>query len=230
MEDNNKEITKCIPIIESFQDSESLKITDSYCIKKYFPTLQNDKYTKLKIDKIGTYSISYPSDALLITQYIKDLLEGTIIQNKNIIITDATAGVGGNTISFSNNFYRVNAIEKDKNRYHYLVNNTSVYGLNNIDFYNLDYNDLSLVIDQDVVFIDPPWGGRKYKLKDNIRIKLSNIEIETIVKNLITNKKAKLIILKLPSNYDFEYFDKIIEMNDKIMNKNMCIVSVKIDI
>lgn len=48
--------------------------------------------------------------------------------------------------------------------------------------------------------IDPPWGGPEFKMKQNIRLKLGDVEIESIVGRLLA--RAQVVVLKLPSNYD----------------------------
>ena len=91
----------------------------------------------------------------------------------NLIITDATAGIGGNTISFANNFFKVNAIEINKKRFDFLKNNINVYNFNNVEIINNDYIKIMKTLKQDIVFIDPPWGGRNYKNINLLNINLS---------------------------------------------------------
>lgn len=181
----------------------------------YFPIIKNELLRSgLKIDYIGKYSISLPKDSNIISKIIK-----IHMKRNNIIITDATAGVGGNTISFSKNFKKVNAIEIDKTRYEYLINNIRIYNGDNVLYYNDNYLNCWDDINQDVIFIDPPWGGKKYKFKNNIRLTLSSISIEKICNNIIERNKAKLIIIKLPLNYDLLYFYK--KVKGVIYNYNM---------
>ena len=58
-----------------------------------------------KSDTVGKYSITKPFEANYITNIIKETYN--LIDNSksyNLIITDGTSGVGGNTISFCKNF------------------------------------------------------------------------------------------------------------------------------
>ena len=71
----------------------------------------------------------------------------------------------------------------------------------NINIINYDcikyiYNDY------DIYFFEPPWGGPQYKKKDILELYLSNIELKNIIE-MIPNKK--LIVLKLPFNYDYNF-------------------------
>jgi len=128
-----------------------------------------------------------------------------------LVITEMTAGVGGNVLNFANHFQYVNAIEIDKTRYTYLNQNIKLYGLTNVNTYHNDaikllikQNDLV----QDIIFFDPPWGGKDYKLHHNLRLSLSEIPIETICKKLFERVRTKMIVIKLPNNYDYDWFGK----------------------
>lgn len=217
---------------------------------RYFPYLFNKEYDMLKIDDIGRFSISCPRDAEFVTNVIINSLarymNGTTIENSNttpeikngssdngsidarntFTITDATAGVGGNTISFDRHFNKVQAVESDLTRFQYLVNNMSIYKSKYTEFLHVDYTTVYLDLKQDVVFIDPPWGGPDYKYHDKLRIKLTSIPIERIVKDLLHSRQTKLVTLKLPLNYDYDYFDVCFPSNEKHPNKNMIIVVV----
>jgi 16S rRNA G966 N2-methylase RsmD len=88
-------------------------------------------------------------------------------------ITDMTSCVGGNVISFSRFFKKVNAIEIDPLRFDMLKHNTeTVVGATNVNFINGNAVELLLGQDdgtapqqfqQDILFMDPPWGGVDYK-------------------------------------------------------------------
>ena len=77
----------------------------------FFPA-NNDK---ILIDAIGKYSISLPDKTQIITNLIEKHINTT-----DIIITDAMACIGGDTLSFSQRFTKVNAVEFDKIRFDYL--------------------------------------------------------------------------------------------------------------
>ena len=131
--------------------------------------------------------------------------------NYKITITDATASVGGNTIPFllTNNFKHVNIIEKDLERFNMLTSNIDInlnkiigtYTLFNESFLNL--KDL----ENDVIFIDPPWGGPDYRRENKIKLFLDNINLSLIINDLFhSNKTLKLIIVKVPKNFDLVDF------------------------
>lgn len=201
-------------------------------IKKYFPenneNNNEDFYKSLKIDTVGRFSISLPYDAQQTTLFILNKLHKKNILGKSFVITDATAGVGGNTLSFCKHFKHVNAIELDAVRHHYLINNITQYNYQNITYYNVDYLEIMHQLRQDIIFIDPPWGGKKYKYRTKLKIVLSGQSFETILMKLIHCKLAKYIVLKLPMNYDFDSFNNCINHNEKMILNNMYLVIIDV--
>ena len=174
-----------------------------------------------QMDEISEYSISLPKDAERINSIIIKECKKLNLNTKKITITDSTACVGGNTVLFCKIFKKVNAIEIDHDRYKMLKNNLNLSKYLNYDIYNDDYLNLCDKIKQDVIFIDPPWGGKDYKLKQNIELELSNIKLDMLIN--ILKHFAVLIVLKLPLNYNI---DSINEPNKKVyvLNKMMILV------
>lgn len=189
--------------------------------KKLFPYNGDiDLWDKLEIDDETVSYISLPDDAENITKIIQSHCKNINMETQNLIITDATAGAGGNVLSFSKFFKIVNAIENDTKRYHFLTNNLNVYKIDNINHYCDDCLNLIFNIYHDIIFFDPPWGGRDYKEKKNLRLKISELSLETICSKLINESKypPRLIALKLPKNYDMKY------LHDSIINSNIKII------
>ena len=190
-------------------------------LKKYFPNEENINYQKLELNKIGLYSISKPNDAQIITNYlVQVLISFNLFDNiKNYVITDATAGFGGNTINFSQKFGKVISIEKNFDNFEILKNNCSVYGLKNIEFIQGSF--LKFIPEKcgDILFMDPPWGGKKYRLKDNIMLYLDKNPIYDII-NQIPNK-TKIIAIKIPYNFDYGNFIKKLYPNQAVINKKI---------
>lgn len=219
--------------------------------KKMFPPLPpGKKLDNLLIDTESIKYITFSSVAEIIIDIIANALTDfpDVSSNKiakkdwmnmsnkqkmsNLVITDITAGVGGNTLTFAKYFKFVNAIEINTLRYNYLENNVRVYDYNNVKCYNMDLIDAVVKNDtivQDLIFFDPPWGGSKYKLSENLRISIDKYTIEKICHKLLKKKHNKMIILKLPTNYDFTYFSQ--ELSEYKVYKNviekMLIIIVK---
>lgn len=184
--------------------------------KRLFPFLKDkNKIKNLQIDKDSIHYISLREDAETITEIIKKSFR--LKENEkftDLYITDATAGVGGNTLSFGKNFKYVNSIEIHKKRYKFLENNIKIYEFDNINTYNENCIDIIDLLYQDIIFIDPPWGGKDYKKKKNLRLSISEISIEQLCLDIVKNKLSRMIVLKLPLNYDINYFKKVLYKYD----------------
>ena len=123
----------------------------------------------------------------------------------SLTITDATANIGGNTISFYLNGFTVNAVEKDELTCQILKHNLNVYKLPIDSVHCCDYLSIYKDLKQDVVFLDPPWGGPDYKKINQLDLYLGEnppINIIDICAGLFEEKKVSLIALKLPINYN----------------------------
>lgn len=176
---------------------KKLFTTKKTMTNRLFPT-EKLMDERLKIDKDSEFYISHPE----VSTKICDLIENEV--GSDIIITDMTACVGGDTIRFALRFKGVNAIERNKVRYQYLCNNIDCYHINNVyNIFNRDCMDVYSELKHDVVYFDPPWGGPEYKNHDNIRLELSGRHIEDCVKEILqSDNSPRLVVLKLPKNYD----------------------------
>ncbi len=182
-------------------------------------------WDKVLIDDETVSYISLPDDAEKITNIILYHCKTLNIIPEQCTITDATAGAGGNVLSFAKSFKMVNAIEIDAKRYQFLTNNIDVYKLNNINHYCDDCLNLLYNLHHEIIFMDPPWGGKNYKDKTDLRLKLSDKNLEEICSNLLNKQNCysipKIIALKLPKNYDLKYLYDQINKNTKIILHNM---------
>ena len=118
--------------------------------------------------------------------------------DKNSTITDATSCIGGNSVLFAKDFKNVICIEKDFDIYNILKSNMNKHV--NCECYNASYNCVKFILKQNVIFIDPPWGGNDYKAKKNINLYLDFIDIQTII-NEVYNF-TDIVVLKIPSNFN----------------------------
>lgn len=175
-------------------------------IYKYFPYISKNKHSQLKIDDVGMYSISTPKNADIISRLIK---KNFVAQN--IIITDAMASVGGNTLSFASHFYYVNSIEIDTERFNFLVSNINLYCKDNVLCLKENYMNVMHLIYQDVIFIDPPWGGKSYKDCKDISLEINGKTLESICEEIYNAKICKMIVLKLPLDYNLNKFSSILK-------------------
>ena len=56
-----------------------------------------------------------------------------------------------------------------------------------IDLQNGDCLELSLKLEQNVIFIDPPWGGPSYKNEDFVDLYINNIILSDVCKKIYIN-------------------------------------------
>ena len=168
-------------------------------LKKIYPKPLDHNYDKLNYDDEGLWSITYPNEADIVSSTISNITE-----DNNINILDMTAGCGGNTISFCKHFTNVTAIEYNLDRFNILKNNVKCYDFNNYTL--ICGNSLNYINNNyDVFFIDPPWGGPEYKKQSNIELYIMDKKMNDIIDMIPVNK---LIVLKLPFNYNFDGLNK----------------------
>ena len=117
---------------------------------------------------------------------------------KSCIITDATACIGGNSTLFCKDFYKVICVEKENEIYTVLKSNTR--DCLNCQCYNASYNYVKFLIRQNIIFIDPPWGGNEYKNKKNIKLYLDNVDVQKIINEMYNF--TDFVVLKVPINFD----------------------------
>lgn len=173
---------------------------------RLFPKKNGVDFSRLLLTEEGIYSISKPTDSEIISRGIEKVL------GKDIVVTDSTANVGGNCINFAERFRGVNAVEIDKMSFDVLKRNVEVFGLTGkVNLVHGNYMVVFNKINQDVIFIDPPWGGRGYKDLEVLDLSLKDakgrqIYVGIIVRRLLIEKFAKMIVLKVPFNFSFKKF------------------------
>ena len=177
---------------------EPINVSKNANMSLYFPPTKN--MNKLKITNVGIYSVSKPVDAEWITEKIIENVDNP----KKLVITDGTASVGGNTISFSKFFKSVNSIEMSKIHSDILKNNIDVYNLKNINIINGDSLEEIPKLKQDIVFLDAPWSGVKYKKQKNLKLYMSGKILNAIVNDFFNYSTT--IVLKVPYNFDYGHF------------------------
>jgi 16S rRNA G966 N2-methylase RsmD len=181
-------------------------------------------YMKLQFDNEGLYSITNFNEADQISKIIIEYFSDSNI----LSILDGTGGLGGNTINFSKYFLNVTSLEINLERCNMLKNNINVYNLKNIKVLNCDsvnflYADYH---NHNIYFFDPPWGGPGYKKQQKISLTLGNkylLEIANFLKDNCTNK---LIVFKLPYNYNFEEFTNFNYKLHKIKNYYIIVILI----
>jgi predicted RNA methylase len=168
-----------------------------------FPKREGLDFTKLKTTEEGSYSITRRRDA----ERIFNVLRHNMPPLKDMTITDTTACNGGDTINFSLHSNHVHSIEVNHENFEVLSNNISAYGLTNITLYEGDSTQIFNWY-TDVLYIDPPWGGKEYRSKKNLDLFLSNKRLDVWLEEILRRRnRPAFIVLKLPFNYKFDRFN-----------------------
>jgi len=184
-----------------------LKILNKAFPDKLSPTIDKKK---LKLTTEGIFSFSGKIASAELCRYIFN-----VFKTNQITITDATSNNGSDTISFCLNFKFVNAIELNKVNFKVLKNNIEQYHIKNIKLINDDCLKHIGNLNQEVLYFDPPWGGTDYKTKESLELYLGTLELSDIYNTYIHN--CKIMIFKLPINYNFNNFIKKTNIKDFIV-------------
>lgn len=177
-------------------------------LEKIFPyTPDKSQFSKLKIDYDFITHVTSPLDAKKICAIINKHITPYKNASESMIV-DATGGAGCDTLAFSKCFNSVVCIEIDTTKYEYIKNNIDIYNCKNVHIINGNSIDIIPKIQHvDVIYVDPPWGGKSYKESDLLKLTLGDIPIEELTKSWFsTDFSPRCIVFKLPKNYDIRHF------------------------
>jgi 16S rRNA G966 N2-methylase RsmD len=161
--------------------------------------------SKILYTKESQYSTTPPDEAEKIDDIIIKSLRNK--EADKISIIDGTANIGGDTISFAKKFKKVLAVEKSPLNFQALKNNVEIVFKPKLKAETILLNSSAVDIlksvksgEYDVLFLDPPWGGRHYRYFDKLDLFLDGINICNLIKKYF--KKFDLIVLKVPANFN----------------------------
>ena len=236
---NERTISKLIQEIRQAQNCISPSSSSSNLFQAMNGAQQEDEKTKLvRIDErirndlfpdahqiqdqmitnVGLYSIAKPKHANMITKYILSFHS----QAKSIV--DATAGCGGNTLSFMKHFQTVIAVEKDDCTIQALNKNISLYQSLykskvasfhcSITEYLSKWQSVSKQYPNiDVVYMDPPWGGIGHSKQQNQRTyMLDETPMTDIVVNMLQH--VPVVVLRVSKNIKLAEFQATLHLYD----------------
>lgn len=188
------------------------KSKNKFKLKKHY-FLKSDKhmidYNKLILTDIGEYSIS---KSFVSQKFIK-IFKSTIKRDlSDCIITDGTGGMGGDTIVFVNYFKCVNICDNSFDHILSIFNNIREYNyLDKVKIYYKNYLEALKYLKQDIIYLDPPWGGPKYKNKNKIMLYLDDVPLYDVIKII---KKTRYFFIKIPTNFNKKKFSDNINLNN----------------
>lgn len=161
----------------------------------------------MRLSDQGKYSTT---PAKYSKQTCKKIQDNIRYNLRNMVITDACAGNGGDSIYFSSVFKSVQSLEKDPKEFKFLKENVEFHNIKNIKISQKSYLDVWKDLKQDIIYMDPPWGGPDYKLLPIVDLFLDGINISRIVGELFREERAKMIIIKIPHNFNIKGFSEFL--------------------
>lgn len=216
-------LSKINPVYKNqFNEKRETLFTNNKYIQLYYPFKVSTANTmKLMMTNVGLYSISKPRATTQILDIIKDKLDFLGLKPENLTITDATAGLGGDTLPFSREFKAVNSVEIQKPHHTAVKNNAELFNLRNINHINADYTKIYDTLEQDIIFIDSPWGGTAYKTdaKTELRMFGTDLLFNDFIKDIKKKNENIILFLKCPVTYSVQNLDEdLYGLVDKIDN------------
>lgn len=129
-------------------------------------------------------------------------------------IVDGTSHVGCDVIHMANLYYgaTIYAYEMDNDVYNLLVKNIQYY----TKYFRWDgekihstHQDFTTVkkFQTDLLYLDPPWGGKEYKEMKEVSLYLSGIPVQQIIADWLDNGYAQYVVLKAPFNFNVKDLD-----------------------
>lgn len=169
---------------------------------KHFPIIEGVERKNLTLTEEGAYSITKERDAKVIWSNLKNIISDI----NQLTVVDGTANIGSDSIRFGLECKKVYSVEINEDNYNALVKNIELYNLQNKVHTTL--GDIVELWDEwrtDILYLDPPWGGKDYKEIESLEIKLGETRIDLFLRDSVLESKnrPKWIIMKLPINYNF---------------------------
>lgn len=169
-------------------------------IRFLFCTEHPSVRARIQYDNVSLYSVTDQSTAHRIALFCRSLAGITSAST----ITDGTACIGGNTIAFARAFARVHAVEYDEPRYQMLRHNVNLLldtdTVNRVRVRCGDYTEVFSQLSQDLVFLDPPWGGKAYKHQSAVDLTLGEWPLSRLCQEL--RGRCSHVVIKVPTNFN----------------------------
>lgn len=166
----------------------------------------------VQYDEVSLYSATDQLTARATARVLRTLPGVTAAST----VTDATACIGGNTLEFARAFAHVHAVELDPVRASMLRHNLAWLQLDRgVTVHEADYCDLQATLRQDVVFLDPPWGGKRYKQQERVRLYLSDRDVGDLCGAILTHTAHAVV--KVPRNFDVCHFAQTVQQRVRVL-------------
>ena len=160
------------------------------------------------LDEAAGYSLTHSNIAKVYARIVCACAVSCRLDMSTSTITDAPASVGGNVFAFARHFAKVNAIELLEPTAQMLLHNLKMLNLSHkVDVWcgdssNADVAARNMV--QDVLFLDPPWGGTSYWRAPRLSLFLREKNVRQVC--IEWARWTRLIVLKLPLRFHYREF------------------------
>jgi hypothetical protein len=184
---------------ERTMDAAAAASKIQYLFADYAPAVRE----RLRLDTVALYSVT-PS--WMARRICTALLERV---GSGARITDATACVGGDAMAFAAVFASVTAVEVDGGRAAMLAANVITAGVaHKVTVLHADYCAILDTLEQDVVYIDAPWGGPDHWRHNKLDLWLQHGAESVPLVDVCARAwpRTALLALKVPANFDGEKF------------------------
>jgi hypothetical protein len=164
-------------------------------------------YSLLKTTSASIYSSLMPWH---IAEVRKAFLQEV---KKPRLIEDRTAHIGVDLINLAQIYPKALFIgyEIDKEAYDVLTKNISTF-FKDQDRFDLRHEGGEKRLphpEADVIYFDPPWEGREYKVKKELTLYLGDCSIDEIIVDFLRLRKNLTIVLKAPLNLSKKLLERI---------------------
>ena len=131
--------------------------------------------------------------------------EPDMIEDYNIVVTDANAGSTDSSLVFLQDraFVEVNIVEEDKRKYNRLYDDLLEINTDSLNYYgDTSYLEIMHQLAQDVVLITPIWDER-YQMTVEEELTISGHPLSDIVRMLFNyDRLTSIIVFVLPERYN----------------------------
>ena len=184
-------------------------------LKLLFSLESDETRRSILFDDVSLYSVTDQHTARRISAFCLSLPGISSLS----AVTDGTACIGGNTVAFAREFNSIQSVEIDINRCRMLRSNLrlllSARQLNRVRVCCADYTEVFSTFTQDIVFLDPPWGGKCYKHKKKVQLRLGHMQLTELCGNLLPH--CRYVVVKVPTNFDVDNIARTLKRSVRVV-------------
>ena len=198
-----EEIQEDLAGLPAVMTIDSLEPKEQWRVESMLPREYQNAKEHFQFTQESLYSVTRASDRRVISGWIKGWLQKSGESNpKKLKITDATAHIGGDSIGFWTEGYSiVQSVELETLTYNVLLENLDLLGFDSAYAINADYTDVFDQLEQDIIFIDAPWGGPEVMSQKNVSLKLGDKDLNAFAEEILQKGLCRVLVLKVPPGY-----------------------------